>query len=235
MSAPGREHRWSFVIGVPVVMRPSRVRTSWERWDVTPPERLFLIDNTADGSWRPIAAEHGWSYYTAGRNLGVARSWNVALQQDAAMTALVSSSVVFHDGMSSLVAAMKQQADWQRGLLTDDAFHAAAWARPLIDVVGLFDENFWPGYFEDNDWIRRLELAGMHTPANPMPKAYLATSCDNAVALRSGAIAQPDFRALLDYYVSKWGGPPGQETYATPYNEAMPLSFWRHPDGGANT
>ncbi|KAK7199572.1 hypothetical protein NESM_000936500 [Novymonas esmeraldas] len=48
-------------------------------------------------------------------------------------------------------------------LYPDDTLQTAYWAvsRLALEVVGLFDENCYPAYFEDTDYIRRMHLLGL--------------------------------------------------------------------------
>lgn len=93
--------------------------------------------------------------------------------------------------------------------------------------VGRFDENFVPAYFEDNDYHYRCKLAGVQT-----------ASLEFVPFFHEGSVTQnwdgrpvcdpPQFRTNRAYYVEKWGGLPGAETFSVPYNNNdYTLSSWR--------
>jgi GT2 family glycosyltransferase len=44
-----------------------------------------------------------------------------------------------------------------------DGFHGAFWVipRPVVDEVGLLDERFEGGFYEDDDYLQRLRAAGV--------------------------------------------------------------------------
>lgn len=95
-----------------------------------------------------------------------------------------------------------------------------------------FDEGFQPAYFDDNDYHRRLQLAGFGDKIFSVPIPYLhygsGTLKDPAnQTLRAGWDAK--FAHTRDYYIRKWGGPVGQETYTTPQNEKAFNSPGRDP------
>jgi hypothetical protein len=207
------------------VIEPPETAPGWGAWD----RDVLVIDNTGRGAWREVCAQKGWTHVSLGWNLGVAASWNlgVELSLDAGhdAVALISSSVVWDRGLSELDRLWPEYGDPTRGLLTDEAFHATIWAEDLLVAVGRFDENFWPAYYEDNDYVRRLELAGLHTGANPIPKAKTATRCENARALNA-FLVEPDFGWLGRYYARKWGGMPATETFETPFGLPVDPAWW---------
>ena len=83
-----------------------------------------------------------------------------------------------------------------------------------------FDEQFSPAYFEDNDYHRRLQLAGFGDKIFSVPVPYLhigSGTLRNVEHVNAGWNAK--FQACREYYIQKWGGPPGEETYKTPFNQ----------------
>ncbi len=94
--------------------------------------------------------------------------------------------------------------------------------KECVKKVGLFDEVFYPAYFEDNDYHHRMRLEG------------LTAVCDHrAIYFHYGSRSRdltPDFRAWLDkcyiknesYYQKKWGGSPGKEKYKMPFDGNPP-------------
>jgi hypothetical protein len=85
-----------------------------------------------------------------------------------------------------------------------------------------FDERFRPAYFEDNDYHRRVILGGegdrifgVNLPFHHVGSATL----DRAPEAR--AAFAPKFERNRAYYVEKWGGLPGSETFTTPFNAAV--------------
>jgi hypothetical protein len=138
------------LFAVPVIQPPSKV-PAWETWDIDP-DRLVLIDNTGRCDWRALAGRTGWHYYSLGTNIGVAASWNLArallldgwCPPTVTQVGLISSSVYWNRGLSEYDQAARTEGD-DRGLLTNDAFHASIWSKRLLRALGRFDENFYPG------------------------------------------------------------------------------------------
>ena len=67
-----------------------------------------------------------------------------------------------------------------------------------ISSIGLMDENFYPGYFEDNDYRYRQRLSGTFLEYCPLPSKHLTSS-----TLKSSPIFQRKnhmtFQRNLDY------------------------------------
>ena len=85
-----------------------------------------------------------------------------------------------------------------------------------------FDENFVPAYHEDNDYHRRMILAGDGDRIFSVNVPFLhhgsvTINRDEKTAEEWGA----KFEKCRAYYVKKWGGLPGEETFETPFDEKV--------------
>lgn len=85
-------------------------------------------------------------------------------------------------------------------------------------VVGPFDDGFMPAYFEDNDYHRRINLAGLSAGSVASAIMYHYGSQTQNANPNAPIVPSAAFRANRQRYVEKWGGEPGKETYATPFN-----------------
>lgn len=86
-------------------------------------------------------------------------------------------------------------------------------------TVGYFDEAFTPAYFEDNDSHYRIKLSGYgaycHSEARVEHKGSQTQNSDPSKPV----VTSQMFEANRAYYVEKWGGVPGSETFNTPFND----------------
>lgn len=100
-------------------------------------------------------------------------------------------------------------------------FSAFMFSRECWNVVGEFDEVFFPAYFEDNDYHYRMKLAGVASIVYPPAMFYHFGSRTQNEALGNGQplVPSPLFENARAFYVKKWGGAPGDEKYETPYND----------------
>lgn len=107
-------------------------------------DNLILVDNTV-------------------QNRGVAASWNLGIKEmyarGADWTIFISAAVRFGEaGGLDMVEAIAEYPDALACEADLSGWHLIAFSRQTVDAVGLFDENFFPAYFEDNDYSRRVTL-----------------------------------------------------------------------------
>lgn len=87
--------------------------------------------------------------------------------------------------------------------LTTAAFFCVMLRRAVWAQVGPMDEQFFPGYFEDDDYCRRLQAAGYHIGCAEDAFVYheLSASFDQEGAARKREI----FERNRQRYEAKWG------------------------------
>lgn len=208
--------------------------------DDTLRDRLIIIDNTPDGAVAARVNTLVGLAYVPFVNLGVAGSWNwgcrEAFSQGAKFVTLASSSIRFWDGGHMLARTADLAAEnsqWPYGFESMNGWHLFTLGRKTWETVGEFDEQFWPAYYEDNDYIWRMRCAGILEPAGgdralrkiPWVGA-LKYGCEDAHTIKAGLITV-DLSALEARYVAKWGGKPGSETIRGHINDHV------HADGAA--
>ena len=106
-----------------------------------------------------------------------------------------------------------------------DCMCGFVWTPNLLRKVGYLDENFFPGYYEDNDYRHRI-LQSDATVANVPLRAYHDRSSTLKSSREFQKKNQYTFHKNCQYYIEKWGGTPTQEKYVQPFGKDYPLSFW---------
>jgi GT2 family glycosyltransferase len=168
-------------------------------------------------------------------NRGVSGGWNeglkraVHMQCDAAF--IVNDDVVFEPGtmrkmlygltLHDLVTGFNTRDENYDHLENAKYIQSPDYACFVVDPIrfvskfGLFDENFKPAYFEDNDMDYRIKLAGgsskKHTMAPFFHKGSVTQNWEGGQVV-NGAM----FEKNREYYRWKWGGEPGHETLTSP-------------------
>lgn len=148
---------------------------------------------------------------TPGANLGVAASWNRILDLAGDEPIVLSNDdVVLAERTFAEMAAALQHAAFVSGL---------GWAlfgqRPeCTRLVGPYDENIWPAYYEDVDYHIRLTHAGI-TPVCPLsaPVGHIEGSTTRRLGLERW---RSQCERNRRYVIRKWGVDSAQ---ATPYSE----------------
>ena len=129
---------------------------------------LVVIDNSGRGI---VGGDGPWERMTVlpmPTNLGVAASWNLAVRLGHREPWVMICS----DDMWWPVNAMHEFADQSS---EDSLVVSATWPHwcaftigmGVVRQVGLFDEGYFPAYFEDTDYERRLERAGVARQLGP--------------------------------------------------------------------
>lgn len=186
-------------------------------------EHLLLIDNSGEKQCKVFEKYEGITIEYQKENIGIPRSWNIGLKKGHDWTFIVSSSMLFNNGFKEIADML----NGYKGLMfrTTHVWHCNGVSKQLVEQIGYFDENFYPGYFEDCDWDHRCSVLGIDEYGNiPI----------NAKCQRDGAATAEglvlDINKLHDYFKQKWGGTrtrDGWGEYKYPFNNPdLSLSYW---------
>jgi GT2 family glycosyltransferase len=88
-----------------------------------------------------------------------------------------------------------------------------------FDRVGMFDENFFPAYHEDMDYGHRCKLAGLEKLICEGTFVRHKGSGSINMNLELRELIHQTFSRNEQYYIRKWGGNCGKETYLCPFNQ----------------
>ena len=221
-----------------------------------------------------IIASINSRYFPYGANRGVSRSWNEGLHASFddgnEATLLVNDDLFFYEGgfdaFADFVLSERRRVPHfgtisAFGMDTGTAGPVGAgkfYQRPhwqgaacmavgegAIEAIGYFDQNFWPAYFEDADYFRRLELSGIPS----LWDERILLEHNRSQTIRADFLLKrlhdERTRRNEQYYIRKWGGlrgwggpdaPPGQELFTHPFNDpsigcAIPLAAIEAPYG----
>jgi GT2 family glycosyltransferase len=139
---------------------------------------LVIVNNNADANFEGThfipncVAEYRVLNMPA--NLGVAGSWNLGVKcaPFAPWWMVVSDDVVFQPGALESFACecssdeLTVSNEWPH-------YQFFGVGENVVDAVGLFDENFYPANFEDDDFQRRCEAAGIPVRQVTAPHSHV--------------------------------------------------------------
>lgn len=204
-----------------------------------PVDRLVIIENSLTGytyaapDGSPIARV---DHIRPVLGLGVTGGFNAGISQtpEAGWWLLTSTDISYGPGdLAAIDALMSEFPDVPTvvtGSRSDERLLRGAYMavnRACVEAVGLYDEwAFYPCYFEDDDYVRRCELAGVDWIEYDGGIGH-----DRSITIRSdpakAARNAETFPDCARRYEEKWGGRPGAERFETPYGLPVPLSFQR--------
>jgi GT2 family glycosyltransferase len=150
-----------------------------------PVGHLLIIDNGASTVMEdmavdvPACVEHT-TYLPMPANLGVAASWNLGIKSFpyAERWFFSSNDVQFEPGALQGLSEARSDEITLSGAFP--YWQAFALGYEAVKRVGLFDEGFFPAYFEDNDYQRRAEHAEVTIRKVDVPMIH-----DNSSTIRS--------------------------------------------------
>lgn len=181
------------------------------------------------------------------RNQGVPAAWNHGVRimraREAGWLVLVSAAMRFgpaggDDFVRHLDDAPREAWAVEAGVQPRHPTHGFGWhliafRASTFDRVGVFDENYWPAYYEDNDFGYRIRLATPEWTQGALlwPKVDVdADLAGYAHGLRLGGV-YVNAAGVAGYYRRKWGGPPSCEEWAHPFNDPrLAVSWWPAPN-----
>ena len=168
-----------------------------------PVKDLVIVDNSGKQTYNPVKpalVERMWLIQVP-YGLGYGGGLNLIIKSTpfAPYWVLVNDDSVFAPGA---LQTIEKQVDTTtiNFLSIMPKWSGFVLGEKVVEDVGLFDERFHPIYFEDNDYERRLQAAGVK--ANFI---YAVLRHDNSSTLNSGFHSQNDktFRANHLLYEKK--------------------------------
>jgi GT2 family glycosyltransferase len=206
-----------FAIGIPTLNRLDLLHPALLFYlrDL-PTTKIFVVDNGQQGISTKV--KHPNLFVTENEaNVGVATSWNMLCD------------AIFKDHDYAII--LNDDIYWGRkeyeidNLLTNhnnplfcstQDWCAFIIGKKVFNKVGRFDEDFYPAYYEDNDYTYRMRLMGMSVFKIPFMNPFMYETSQTLER-------EPSLRQLIlenkQRYIKKWGGEPTKEKFKTPYNK----------------
>lgn len=149
-----------------------------------PVEHLVIIDNSGTQSWNPTKPDPVKNLWVirVPYGLGLVGAWNLIIKSTpyAPYWVLVNDDAWFEPGSLGIIA---ENVDTEALNFVDivPAWSAVVFGEGMVAKVGLYDERFYPLYWDDNDLERRVDYYGVK-------KNYIQAKVnhDNSSTLKSG-------------------------------------------------
>ena len=196
-------------LGIPILNKPNLLQRFFDSIDDGPIDRLLVIDNGSviKGANLRWPTDVGSIHVTdPGYNMGVAGSWNHTIRANmndpwwvlanndmklspGSLRALSDSmSDIDHNETPVISRIQVGNEDW------GNHFGVFAVNAAAIETVGWFDENLYPIYFEDTDWMRRAEKLDIRRILVP------------SGSFHDGNASWKDSRVLREHNKKSWDG-----------------------------
>jgi GT2 family glycosyltransferase len=170
---------------------------------------LVVIDNSGCGVELPDGSWERATVLTMPCNLGVAASWNLAIKMAhrEPFVMIVSDDVRLPKGALNKFA---EQSGEDRLVVSATWPHWCAFTigMGVVSQLGLFDEGYYPAYYEDTDYERRMAHGGVERLLGP------AVWHDNSSTLNTpGANWQRDRANTANLHLYQSGKQAGFDPY----------------------
>jgi GT2 family glycosyltransferase len=205
------------IIGIPTINRADLLNEALIKYfeDFQNTE-IFIVDN---GNQDIITREKNFVIYRPESNLNVSGSWNLIMDYanrvNATHVLMLNDDVYLGKTEQQILSLIESNKDY--GFF--NSFYN--WCSFILKVeefnkVGVFDQEYFPNYFNDNDYFYRMCL--LET------KMLYTHSLDPVVYRNSMTIAKdPSLNSrFMEYrlnYIKKWGGIPHDETFTKAFNQ----------------
>lgn len=153
-----------------------------------PVEHLVIVDNSGLATWEPVkpdSVQHMWVIRVP-YGLGLVGAWNLVVKSTpyAPYWVLVNDDAWFEPGALEIIAK-EVRTDALNFVDITPAWSCVVFGEGMVEKVGLYDERFYPLYFDDNDLERRVDQA-------EVPKNFIQARVfhENSSTLNSGFQAQ---------------------------------------------
>jgi GT2 family glycosyltransferase len=189
------------------------------------PNEIVVIDNSGTGAALPYLEDLPMTtVWPQPRNLGVAASWNMFMDCLEAYDYVIIANDDIEVDINA-IDELYSAAATQDGYIfagsnsSGNAFSFFLLKRAGYEAIGPFDETFYPAYFEDGDYARRVKLLGYPLVAVETARyKHTGSSTLKRYNQLESEMHHQSFRRNESYYLEKWGGHPGAERFEKEFN-----------------
>jgi hypothetical protein len=212
--------KYSFAIGIPTLNRSDLLNPTLDKYFQQFPDiEIFIINN---GDKTITSRSENFTIHKPESNYGVAKSWNYLCDQifkDHKYALILNDDIEINLNQNEINNFLvNQKFDIAR---CQEQYHLSVFALSKACFQQYrFDEDFYPAYFEDRDYLYRLKLNNgiilQHSFLNP------SKFINSATISRDGGdpSINKNFHKLQNLYTNKWGGLPEHEIYLSPFNQS---------------
>jgi len=203
-------------VGIPTINRADLLNEALVKYaKCWPTMKVFILDN---GNQKIVTQSPNQKVFTSNINMGVAASWNFlaekAFSEGYFRILMLNDDIELDRDEKEIRAKLDKYPDHTL-VVQDGTWCSFMLPKVVYDLVGPFDEDFYPAYFEDNDYAYRVKLNShtemeTHTILNP-------TLYRNSMTIKKDPTLNKKFQDNEKRFIAKWGGKPSKETFKKPY------------------
>jgi GT2 family glycosyltransferase len=147
------------VLAIPILNRYDLLDQNLKTIDY-PIGEILIINNNKDTNYVPPVTDLNVRVLNLPSNLGMSGSWNLTIKLYPHEKYWMFSSADTHWIPGSL-EQLHNESGKEKLVMTTEGWSAFSIGEDMIRNVGLFDEYFYPIYYEDNDYYERVMRSNM--------------------------------------------------------------------------
>lgn len=204
------------IVAIPTLNRADLLNQALEQYfEDFKYTHIAICDN---GTQDIITREENFMIYRPEANLNVSGSWNMLMDYadkiHATHVLMLNDDIVLGRTEHEINILIKSNSNmpfinslmnWCSFILSVDAYKK----------IGAFDGEYFPNYFNDNDYCYRMRLLGLERTNTSFlnPKLYR-----NSMTIAKEPSLNNRFSEYRQNYINMWGGLPNDEKYLTRFN-----------------
>ena len=211
---------YSFAIGIPTLNRFDLLQDHLDSYVRDfPNTQIYILDNGNQDIqphlWKPMYKNI--VLIEEEKNIGVAASWNKLCDfiYNVHTHALILNDDIYLGTDKYTIEDLINKKP-EPVLYSNMGWCSFILPQRVFEYIGRFNEEFYPAYYEDDDYVYRMKLNRLIPLKTPMlnPKLY-----------RNSETIKKD-PSIIEYsiknkrkYIEMWGGLPREEKFIKPYNK----------------
>lgn len=212
-----KKKKHEFLVGIPTINRSDLLNEVLPKYfNDFHKNDIFIVDN---GNQNIIERDEKFEIYRPNKNLGVAKSWNIIIQKALELgyqrVLILNDDVYLGKNRKEVESIIEKSyhGDVIHSTKNFCSFIISTFAFQMYDG---FDENFYPAYFEDKDYMYRLKIEGGYLIEDESldPLIYR-----NSMTIKKDIELNNNFATNEQLYIAKWGGLPNEEKFKTPFDD----------------
>ncbi|OGX61199.1 MAG: hypothetical protein A2189_06380 [Paenibacillus sp. RIFOXYA1_FULL_44_5] len=218
---------FNYTLGIGYVNRADLLRQALDSIPMLWPN-TFVVDNSEHRELQNHAEINGIvPIINPSVPLSFSQTMNLlqkeALNQGCEVLLFMHNDAIAHEGtpdrLLELIRSLQQEGrKWGAVFTHYDVL--VAFNMKAVQEVGSWDTNL-PQYFSDNDYYRRMRLAGYEMIESGLPVTHQNGSSTLHADPYRNMVNGILFPLHAQYYGKKWDGEPGSEQYSIPFNRTF--------------
>ena len=206
----------NFVVGIPTINRADLLNEALKKYaKCWPTLKVYILDN---GNQDIKTQNDNQIVFQSEENIGVAASWNFLAEKafaDGYLRVLVLNDDIELDrDEKEIHLALNKYSDHEI-IIQQGTWCSFMLPKVVYDLIGPFDEDFFPAYFEDNDYEYRVKR-NKYTDIKKEP-ILNPTLYRNSMTIKKDRKLNANFTNNRSRYITKWGGEPEKEKFKTAF------------------